>query len=169
MCNWSILYLGDVSGRNTKKSSNEKRHRVHIDAERLFSQEDFDLLDRLKMARSNLKADSNAQENKIFDATDASSYTFNSSSLEASTRTTKSSKLERILKCLEGRKEHSFSNNGHRGGLTNKEKLRKKNFLMVRRGKRSIVSKVSKSNSHARWEKMNQVCYLWLKYEQFPL
>ena len=35
-----------------------------------------------------------------------------------------------------------FEHEGHAGGLTNTEKKRKKNFMMVRKGKRSVFSKL---------------------------
>jgi hypothetical protein len=99
----------------------------------------------------------NASSVKTRDLLDSTFYTVDPASLEAGSRAAKSNKLERILKCLEGKKERPFSNDGHRGGLSNKEKLRKKNFLMVRRGKRSVFTKVNKSNSRSRWEKMHKV------------
>ena len=46
---------------------------------------------------------------------------------------------------------------GHKGGLTNKEKQRKKNFVMVRKGKRSVANKIRKSNSDVRYDKMKHV------------
>jgi hypothetical protein len=50
-------------------------------------------------------------------------------------KTGKTSKIDRITNILEGRKEAGpkFEHDGHAGGLTNKEKLRKKNFVMVRK------------------------------------
>ena len=47
-------------------------------------------------------------------------------------KTGKTSKIDRITNILEGRKDSKFEHNGHAGGLTNKEKLRKnKDFNWV--------------------------------------
>jgi hypothetical protein len=43
----------------------------------------------------------------------------------------KASKEERLARIVEGKSSFEFG--GHRGGLTNLEKKRKKSFLMVRR------------------------------------
>ena len=67
----------------------------------------------------------------------------------------KSSKIERIASILSGRKEKKFDHEGHAGGLTNKEKERKKNFVMVRKGKKSIANKIRTSNSDTRYKKMH--------------
>jgi hypothetical protein len=73
-------------------------------------------------------------------------------------RTSKMSKIEKLEVLVESRKDSkSFDyNEGHKGGLTNKEKLRKKNFLMVRKGKREITHKLKRSNSESRWAKTSQ-------------
>ena len=121
------------------------------------------MLERLKEAhaermkdpkfRSKLHSSNKPQDSNKIDQ----SLAVDPSSLLSGVKSGKSTKLERILKCLEGKKEGVFVNSGHRGGLTNKEKLRKKNFLMVRRGKQSVVKRVNISNSEKRWEKINQV------------
>jgi hypothetical protein len=72
-------------------------------------------------------------------------------------KTRKTSKIERIARILEGRKENKFEHEGHAGGLTNKEKKRKKNFVMVRKGKREVANKIRISNSTARWNSNNRV------------
>ena len=64
-------------------------------------------------------------------------------------------KLEKLKKALEGKKFERH-NSGHRGGLTNTEQKRKKNYLMVRRGKNSIHNLSQKANSTERWEKLNR-------------
>jgi SDA1 len=143
------------------------KHR--LDARRLLTSEDFALLERLKEAKAERDKDpkfrtfrtkekeSRGEEDGGADGPlTVEQFTVDPNSLASGVRTGKTSKLERIIKCLEGRKDSSFQHDGHRGGLTNKEKLRKKNFLMVRRGKRSVNRKVNKSNSEQRWEKMNQ-------------
>ena len=68
-------------------------------------------------------------------------------------RTVRSSKVERIKLMLAGRKEDRFQHDGHAGGLTNKEKQRKKNFVMVRKGKRALLDKTRRSNSQQRYDK----------------
>ena len=56
---------------------------------------------------------------------------------------------------MDGRKDKKFTHEGHAGGLTNKEKERKKNYMMVRKGKSSVTAKLRKSNSDVRYEKMH--------------
>lgn len=68
-------------------------------------------------------------------------------------KTDKSTKIDKMMQVLSGRSEVRFEHEGHRGGLTNKEKLRKKNFVMVRKGKRSVATKSRKSNSEMRYSK----------------
>jgi hypothetical protein len=82
-------------------------------------------------------------------------------SLAAGMRTGKTSKIERIKHVLEGRKDagERWQHEGHRGGLTNQEKLRRKNFMMVRKGKRAVANKIRKSNSDVRYDKMKHVCH----------
>jgi len=78
----------------------------------------------------------------------------NPQDLGAEAKVGKQSKIERIQSILSGRDDKKFQNEGHAGGLTNKEKERKKNFLMVRKGKQSVRGKINKSNSASRYEKM---------------
>ena len=72
-------------------------------------------------------------------------------------KTGKTSKIDRITNILEGRKDSKFEHNGHAGGLTNKEKLRKKNFVMVRKGKKSVNNKTRKAAGLDRHEKNSAV------------
>lgn len=51
--------------------------------------------------------------------------------LEGYKKRRRASKVERLMKIVGGKS--SFEHTGHRGGLTNAEKERKKNFVMVRR------------------------------------
>ena len=69
----------------------------------------------------------------------------------------KSTKIARMTKILEGRKDSAWEHEGHKGGLTNKEKLRQKNFMMVRKGKREVANKIRTSNSAVRWNEMHRV------------
>lgn len=73
--------------------------------------------------------------------------------LGAGMKTGKTSKIDRITHILEGRKDSKFEHDGHAGGLTNKEKLRKKNFVMVRKGKKSVNNKSRKAAGLDRHEK----------------
>ena len=76
----------------------------------------------------------------------------------------KSSKIERLKQILSGRTEKKFVNDGHAGGLTNKEKLRKKNYVMVRRGKRSVMNKGKRASSEKRTLKAKHVSIIILKF-----
>lgn len=78
----------------------------------------------------------------------------------AGMKTGKSSKIDRITHILEGRKDSKFEHDGHAGGLTNKEKLRKKNFIMVRKGKKSVNNKSRKAAGLDRHEKNTAVSLL---------
>ncbi len=82
-------------------------------------------------------------------------YQVTAEDLGAGLKLNRDNKIERIQSVLSGREEEKFKHEGHRGGLTNLEKKRKKNFVMVRKGKRSVTGKLSLSNSVARYQKMN--------------
>lgn len=69
----------------------------------------------------------------------------------------KATKIERLKQILSGRVEKRFNHEGHAGGLTNKEKERKKNYVMVRRGKRSVAMKKRTSVQERRWRKQGKV------------
>lgn len=49
--------------------------------------------------------------------------------LEGFQKKKRACKEERLLRVIQGKK--AFEHNGHAGGLTNREKQRKKNYLMV--------------------------------------
>ena len=83
------------------------------------------------------------------------SYQVTAEDLGAGVKLDKDNKIERIQSILSGREDEKFQHEGHRGGLTNLEKKRKKNFVMVRKGKRSVTGKLSLSNSVARYQKMH--------------
>ena len=74
--------------------------------------------------------------------------------LGAGLKLSKDNKIERIQSVLSGREDEKFKHEGHRGGLTNLEKKRKKNFVMVRK-ERSVTGKLSLGNSAARYQKIN--------------
>jgi hypothetical protein len=156
-----------------------------IDANRILSSEDFSLISRLRTAMAERAKDpryrtkvknlakaaslkgsgggSGSGGGEDADGDDETSqgdglpYMLDDDALGAACRTSKSSKLERMTRVLEGRKETgNFEHNGHGGGTTNLEKLRKKNYVMVRKGKRSVRNKIRTSNSETRWNKMHQ-------------
>merc|ERR1712146_876241 len=86
---------------------------------------------------------------------EGANYAFSHEDLLTGVHKGKLSKLEKIKKALEG-KYFERHNSGHKGGLTNTEQKRKKNYLMVRRGKKSIHGMSQKANSTERWEKLNK-------------
>jgi protein SDA1 len=97
-------------------------------------------------------SDSDIEDDKAHD------YVVDASLLAPSGRIHKTTKIEKMKRILEGRNEVKFVHEGHAGGLTNKEKLRKKNFVMVRRGKRSVLMKTRRSQSDLRAAKNSRVC-----------
>ena len=147
--------------------------RSRVDARRILTSEDFQLLDRLKTAQAErardpkrrsgggssansamAKIESRKREREEDEEEKGGMLFAVDPDVLAAGKTGKSSKIERIAHVLEGRKESKFEHNGHAGGLTNKEKLRKNNYIMVRRGKREVNNKIRKSNSESRYEKM---------------
>lgn len=60
--------------------------------------------------------------------------------LEGYKKRKRACKEERLMKIVAGKS--AFEHAGHAGGLTNTEKKRKKNYMMVRKGKRSVFSKL---------------------------
>jgi hypothetical protein len=149
--------------------------RYRVDARRILTSEDFALIERLREAQADRAKDprfrtkgalaktaearkrQREEDEEEAPAGSNMSFAVEASSLGPGMKTGKTSKIDRITHILEGRKESKFEHEGHAGGLTNKEKLRKKNFVMVRKGKASVAKKVNKSNSDQRYEKMHQV------------
>lgn len=118
-----------------------------------FQAEDIDLVRKLKPAvESEYSDDSNESSDD-----EAHTYVVDPTQLAPSGRIHKATKIEKMKKILEGRNEIKFVHEGHAGGLTNKEKLRKKNFVMVRRGKRSVLLKTRQSSSDKRAAKNSKV------------
>lgn len=167
----------------TRVPAASKDPKNRIDANRILSSEDFSLISRLRTAmaerakdpRYRTKVKNLAKAASLKGSGDSSGggedadgddeasqgdglpYMLDDDALGAACRTSKSSKLERMTRVLEGRKETgNFEHNGHGGGTTNLEKLRKKNYVMVRKGKRSVRNKIRTSNSETRWNKMHQ-------------
>ena len=155
---------------NSLPTSNIRRR---LEARRLLTSEDFALIAKLKEAQTQRNLDPKIRK-RMLDSTNFDEgageddgentskqvlpeFAMDPEALGPGMKTSKTTKIERITKILEGRKDEKFDLGGHAGGLTNKEKLRKKNFMMVRKGKRSVTAKVRKSNSDKRYEKMVHV------------
>jgi hypothetical protein len=147
--------------------------KTRIEAQRLLTAEDFALIAKLKAAQAarirDPRSRKRAHEESVNDGdnlfgdddneakVELPEFAIDPEALGPGMRTKKATKIEKITKILEGRKDSKFDLGGHGGGLTNKEKERKKNFVMVRKGKRSVASKINKSNSDKRYEKMVHV------------
>ena len=171
----------DVNEGQQQRAKRLNSIRGRIDARRVLTSDDFALLEKLRAAqaerildprnrskKSVLLADSSAAlKRKRVEDDEANNgdiavteYAMDASALAPGIRAEKTSKIERIMHVLDGRKDTKrFEHEGHAGGLTNKEKLRKKNFVMVRKGKRAVTSKLSKSNSQTRHEKRSSVSH----------
>lgn len=173
----------EISKQQRSKNLNNIRGR--LDARRVLSDSDFALLHKLRAAQLTRSLDPKFRGKNSSELThNASSlikrkhigdddsdddnennrcdveYAVNPNSLEPGTRSEKTSKIDRIMHVLDGRNEKRFEKEKHAGGLTNKEKLRKKNFMMVRKGKREVRGKINKSNSQKRYEKIHKVFFL---------
>lgn len=157
---WEEMEEGDGEAEEEEDEEEEAPVRApvtaRVEARRFLTAEDFALIERLKTAQAERaggggkrKRDEDHEEDE-----DKAVEGFVDPESLTGGRMGKSSKASRIMKILEGRVENRFEHNGHAGGLTNKEKLRKKNYVMVRKGKRSVANKIRKSNSDVRWDKM---------------
>jgi len=146
----------------SKKRKRDASERV--DAKRILSSEDFALINRLRTAMAERAKDprhrtsmKNASPADNDDKAEGLAYMVDADDLKAACRTGKTSKVDRMTKILEGRKEAGgFEHGGHGGGTTNLEKLRKKNYVMVRKGKTSVRNKIRKSNSDVRYDAMHR-------------
>ena len=127
-----------------------------VDVSKVISKDDLDFLKSMKGSFSSKKrsrsnpSESSAEEDEDDDEDDGKGYVVDPSSLAPTGRLHKATKIEKMKKILEGRNPVKFVHEGHAGGLTNKEKQRKKNYLMVRRGKRSVAQKARRSLSDVR-------------------
>lgn len=153
--------------------------RGRLDARRVLTDADFALINKLRTAHLARTLDPKYRGKNSFQLThnatallkrkhalddddddddnyNHSEYAVNPDTLAPGARSEKTSKIDRIAHVLEGRKEKRFEKEKHAGGLTNTEKLRKKNFMMVRKGKREVRGKISKSNSTTRYEKLHK-------------
>lgn len=153
-----------VGAQTNVKETKSIRNR--LDATRVLTEDDFKLIAKLKAAKAEqlkdpkFRSKKNATENNLDDEqadSAISTYTIDPSTLAAGVKTEKETKIERIKHMLANKTENKFVHEGHKGGLTNKEKLRKKNYVMVRKGKRSVANKSRKSNSTLRYEKLHKV------------
>jgi hypothetical protein len=125
-----------------------------VQARRFLTSEDFALIERLKTAQAERSLTARGGKRAREETTEEEVVhdgIIDPESLESGAKP-KTSKAMRIKRILEGRTENKFEF-GHAGGLTNKEKLRKKNYMMVRKGKRSVSDKIRKSNSDVRWDR----------------
>jgi len=152
--------------------------RGRLDARRVLTSEDFQLLAKLRASQAERAMDPRFRSKKALLITDStqllkrkreqadednaeegavvSEYAVDPLSLAPEARAEKTSKIDRIVNMLTGRKETRWEHEGHAGGLTNKEKLRKKNFVMVRKGKRAVAGKIRTSTSQQRTAKAKQ-------------
>ena len=130
----------------------------------MLSGDDFALLERLRAANAEREKDPRFRAIRKKAAASSGegepdgediNYAFSHEELLSGVYKGKSTKLEKIKKALEGKHFERY-NSGHKGGLTNTEQKRKKNYLMVRRGKKSIHGLSQKANSTERWEKLNR-------------
>lgn len=126
--------------KNTKKSSNKKAMEVDEEEDEEEGSEDG--------------SDSDEEESDD----NGPDYVMDPSRLLPRGRLHKASKIERLQQILSGRVEKRFEHEGHAGGLTNEEKRRKKNFVMVRKGKRSVTNKNRTSVAEKRFKNSKKVC-----------
>lgn len=143
--------------------------RVRLDQRRILTAEDFSLLEKLKSAQKERLSDPrNRSKRKRLDDDDeeeegsrhSQPYTVSEDQIAPEAKVKKATKIERLTRVLEGRVENRFVHEGHAGGLTNKEKQRKKNYVMIRKGKREVATKNRRSNSEVRWQKSKAVSFL---------
>lgn len=169
----------DAPHRANQRSKDPNAVRGRLDARRMLTDSDFSLLEKLRAAQAARSLDPRHRSKKSAQIIDSSAalkrkrdadeendqdavlvdYAVEPGSLAPSSRGEKASKIDRIMHMLDGRKEKRFEHEGHKGGLTDKEKLRLKNFVMVRKGKRSVSGKIRKSNSQTRHDKRESVSF----------
>lgn len=183
-CEDETTLVGDdapvhVATKSSHASETLSSIRGRLDARRVLTDADFALINKLRTAHLARTLDPKYRGKNSFQLThnatallkrkhalddddddddnyNHSEYAVNPDTLAPGARSEKTSKIDRITHVLEGRKEKRFEKEKHAGGLTNTEKLRKKNFMMVRKGKREVRGKISKSNSTTRYEKLHK-------------
>lgn len=128
----------------------KKKVRIAIDVSTSDNEEEND-------GSNSVEEDEEEEEDEDADSDFGPEYRIDPSQLLPQGRLHKANKIERLKQILSGRVEKRFDHEGHAGGLTNKEKERKKNYVMVRRGKRSVVAKKRTSVQERRWRKQGKV------------
>ncbi|KAG5183588.1 SDA1-domain-containing protein [Tribonema minus] len=117
---------------------------MRADATRILTQEDFDKIKKLKAKAAEQRLDPRFRRKRKSTAQDVlsddeeemdtnPSLAVNAADLEGYKKRRRATLEERLESVLKGREK--FEQNTHGGGLTNTEKQRKKNFLMVRKGR----------------------------------
>eukprot|EP00599_Poterioochromonas_sp_BG-1_P006919 CAMPEP_0173139320 /NCGR_PEP_ID=MMETSP1105-20130129/4191_1 /TAXON_ID=2985 /ORGANISM="Ochromonas sp., Strain BG-1" /LENGTH=388 /DNA_ID=CAMNT_0014052035 /DNA_START=999 /DNA_END=2165 /DNA_ORIENTATION=+ len=171
----SVSFAGDENsesiGTGSKKSKGSKSIRRRLDVNRVLNDSDLQLFEHLKALRQGtLKRsradeddeDSDEESEEEYDDDDDDNrrhlpeFMVDPSSILPSSRAGKSTKIDRIKNILSGRSDKKFEHEGHAGGLTNKEKLRKKNYMMVRKGKREVLQKYRRGSADTRAAKATQ-------------
>jgi protein SDA1 len=165
-----LVEMEDEKPKKSKKSKKSSSIRHRLDVNRILNDSDLKLFEHLKALRQQKRRrdveeedegrDDNESddESKSVDDDDDDEdrvqpdYVVDPSNLLPS-GSSRLSKIERIQKVLSGRNETKYVKEAHAGGLTNKEKLRKKNFMMVRKGKRELLQKSRRGSGDVRADK----------------
>lgn len=135
---------GDHSGPKVEdvvSAEERKRRAIARMSEKPLTQEDFDLIRKLKLERK-LMPSSSAKRTRPTDET--SSLLLEEDALLPTMKKARQSKEERLASVVQGREERGKFNirKGHDGGSTNREKEHRKNPMMIKH-KRSIRMKAS--------------------------
>jgi protein SDA1 len=179
--------LKSSSSRRSKKSD---KFRGRLEVNRILNDEDLKLFEHLKALRDGKLGKKRSRENDDEDRLsddeneeeasddeeesdeesdsdddeeerDQPDYIVNPASLLPSSKTSKTTKIDKMKTILSGRTDKKFQKEAHAGGLTNKEKLRKKNYLMVRKGKRELLQKQKRGSADVRTAKAKQVSFMF--------
>jgi hypothetical protein len=135
-----------------------------LKAERQGKQVQFEEMEVEEEEEEEEEEEDDDSEEEEEDNNEALDYVFNPDVLLPSGRGTKLTKIDRIKSILSGRNEKKFEST-HRGGLTNKEKTRKKNYMMIRKGKNEVSNKNRRSSSEVRTRNAKRVSnYLFIEY-----
>ncbi|RYH32041.1 hypothetical protein EON65_01415 [archaeon] len=152
-------------------------HNKRLDVNKVLSNDDINLIEKMQKHSKQVKfqdkeeekesSEEEEEEDSDFEGereNEALDYVINPDRLLPTGRTQRASKIERLKSILSGRSDTKFEHEGHRGGLTNKEKLRKKNYVMVRRGKKDIHNKNRESLSIVRARNNSKVSTLMITF-----
>jgi protein SDA1 len=141
----------------------EQKHR--IDSNRILSSDDFNLLAKLRDALAERQRDPRyrtkgalakiGRKRQIEEEEEENGPQFNvnPTAIAPGMKSEKQDKIDKLKRVLEGRTEFKFEAATHGGGLTNLEKKRKKNYMMIRKGKRDVFKKFERSNGENRGRK----------------